>query len=85
VPRRVKGRFVNFAEDDIVVISDYPVAEAIGRDARVLIVDPGPCGSETWYGLVDVGGKPRIAAHSWLRPRGWDELWSMVGIATTEA
>ena len=76
---------MNFGEGDIVVIGDYPLREAIGRDARVLIVAPSFCGSETWYGLVDVTGKPWIAAHSWLRRRAWDESCSIVGVATAEA
>jgi hypothetical protein len=78
---------VNFSEGDIVVIVQHPIAEAVGRDAEVLMVVPHLFrpGGEMWYVVAEATGKKREAAHSWLRRRGWGEVRVVLEFDTAEA
>jgi hypothetical protein len=71
---------MDFNKGDIVLIDHYPLPEAIGRQAQVLIVRPRFLGAETWYVLAEVNGKKRAAAHSWLRRMEWGELQTLLGL-----
>ena len=69
---------MNYALGDIVLIVHYPIPEAIGREAEVIVVNTHLLPPDVWYCLIDCAGKQRAARHSWLRKRSWGEFQKLV-------